>query len=90
MHDFSCSNSQDMHFQEMREATQYYKENPEGVRIMCKIFDEIREEGRKEGREESILRDIRNVMETLKVSSSRAMEVLRIPAGDREKYVARL
>lgn len=90
MHDFSCSNPRDMYYQEMREAAQYYKENPEGVRKMCKIFDEIREEGRQEGREESILRDIRNVMETLKVSAGRAMEVLRIPAGEQEKYAARL
>ena len=44
MHDFSCWNPDDMNFPMLRDATRYYKENPEGVEIVCKAFEETRNE----------------------------------------------
>ncbi|MCD8361998.1 MAG: hypothetical protein LUC98_03380 [Lachnospiraceae bacterium] len=51
---------------------------------------EGRAEGRAEGREDTILESIRNLMETLKLSADQAMEALKIPAGEREKYRAKI
>ena len=63
---------------------------------------EGREEGKAEGRaegeargeargkEETSLNDIRNVMEGFKVTAQQAMDVLKIPPAEREKYLARL
>lgn len=56
MHDFNCTNADDMNFELMAERTRYLKENPKGVSEMCKIMEDMRkeerEEGRKEGRKE--------------------------------------
>ena len=44
MHDFSFFFPDDMNFELLKSATRYYKENPEGVEIMCKAFEETRNE----------------------------------------------
>ena len=50
MHDFSCTDADDMNFELMAERTRYLKENPEGVSEMCKIIEDMRKEERKEER----------------------------------------
>ena len=54
MHDFLCSDPDDMHCDIMAERTRYFKENPKGVSEMCKIMEDMRNEaleiGRAEGR----------------------------------------
>jgi hypothetical protein len=45
MHDFSCWDPDDMNYDLLRAATRYYKENPKGVEIMCRAFEETRNEG---------------------------------------------
>ena len=35
MHDFNCTEADDMNFDLMAERTRYLKENPEGVNEMC-------------------------------------------------------
>ncbi|MCH5193700.1 MAG: PD-(D/E)XK nuclease family transposase [Oscillospiraceae bacterium] len=45
MHDFRCSNADDMHFELLAERTRYYKEDPKGVSNMCKLMeDRVKEE----------------------------------------------
>ena len=44
MHDFGCSDPEDMNYELMKETTRYYKENPEGVKIVCMAFEESRNE----------------------------------------------
>ena len=55
---------------------------------------EGREEGRKEGREEGMeianLKSIKNLMETLEISAEKAMDLVKIPTEEREKYLAKL
>lgn len=49
MHDFNCTEADDMHFALMAERTKYLKENPEGVSIMCKAMEEMRNEALARG-----------------------------------------
>ena len=49
MHDFNCTKAGDMNFEPMAERTRYLKENPEGVRQMCKVMEDMRNETLKEG-----------------------------------------
>ena len=44
MHDFSCSNPDDMINSDMAEVARYYKENEEGVEAMCKAMEDMRNE----------------------------------------------
>lgn len=41
MHDFNCTDADDMYFELMAERTKYLKKNQEGVEKMSKIMDEI-------------------------------------------------
>ena len=49
-----------------------------------------RAEGRAEGAEQAILQSLRHLMSDLSLSPERAMDVLHIPAAERERYLARL
>ena len=51
---------------------------------------EGREEGRKEGAEIATLNSIKNLMETLEISAEKAMDLEKIPAEEREKYLTKL
>ena len=59
----------------------------------------MREEGRKEGREEGRRKEgteianlyiIKNLMETLEISAEKAIDLVKIPAEEREKYLAKM
>lgn len=44
MHDFNCTNAADMHYDLMADRTRYLKESPEGVRMMCRMMEDMRTE----------------------------------------------
>ena len=48
MHDFNCTQADDMNFELMAERTRYLKENPKGVQEMCKVMEEMRNESLRE------------------------------------------
>ena len=90
MHDFSCWNPADMNFELMKDTTRYYKEDPKGVEIMCRAFEEVREEGIAQGKEQTQIEIIKNIMETMKVSAQQAMDMIKISAADQEKITMKL
>ncbi len=53
MHDFKCTNPNDMYYDLLRERVKYFKEDKRGVKEMCKIWDDIKKEGIQEGKLES-------------------------------------
>ena len=71
MHDFSCTDADDMHFDLLADTTRYLKENPKGVREMCKVMEDLRNEsfaeGREEGREEGRMEQARLTAQNLKL-----------------------
>lgn len=64
------------------------------VSDMCNLSEVVERQGIEKGIEKGIvdanLAAIRNLMEALKLTAEQAMEVLRIPDGEREKYISRL
>ena len=44
MHDFNCTDADDMNYELMAERTRYLKENPEGVSEMCRVMEDMRNE----------------------------------------------
>ncbi len=51
---------------------------------------EGRAEGRAEGKENAMLASIRNLMDSMKWTAEQAMDALKLPMDDREKYAAKL
>ena len=54
--------------------------------IFKDAIEKQRQEARQEERQDTMVSAIRNVMESLQVSSEKAMEVLRIPQNQRATY----
>lgn len=50
MHDFMCSNPDDMHTAPLAERTRYLKRNPKGVAQMCKLLEDMKAEAMEKGR----------------------------------------
>lgn len=44
MHDFSCTKADDMYYQQLARKMRYLKENKEGVEIMCRVMEEMRDD----------------------------------------------
>lgn len=86
MHDFGCTNADDMNFDLIAERTRYLKENPKGVEEMCKVMEDMR----NEVAQRTVLQNIKNLMETMKLSAEQAMDALKVSETDRAKYAGRL
>ena len=54
MYDFNCTDADDMNYELMAERTRYLKKDPEGVRMMCKAMEDMRDKARAEGRTEGM------------------------------------
>ncbi len=44
MHDFFCTNADDMNYKELADTVRYYKEDEKGVATMSRVMDELRKE----------------------------------------------
>lgn len=68
MHDFSCTNPDDMYYEVLAERVRFFKESKKGVAIMCKVIEEMRlesfQEGKLEGKMEGIQFVVRSMLET--------------------------
>ena len=44
MHDFFCTDPDDMNYQQLAKKARYFKENEEGRAAMCKVLEDMRNE----------------------------------------------
>lgn len=56
MHDFSCTNPLDMYYKTLADRVRFFKESKEGIEIMCKTMEDMRNQTLKEGMTEVALR----------------------------------
>lgn len=49
MHDFSCTDPADMHYNVLAERVRFFKESKEGISIMCKTMEDMRNQTLHEG-----------------------------------------
>lgn len=59
MHDFFCTDPDDMHYKELADKVRYFKEDEKGVAAMCKVMEDMRNEAVEKDR-------IQNAKEMLK------------------------
>ena len=82
MHDFFCTDPDDIHYKELADKVRYFKEDEKGVATMCKVMEDMRNEESKKNK----VIDIVNLMRNLKLSVEQAMDALSIPQAQREMY----
>ena len=86
MHDFRCTNPDEMRFSILAERARYFKEDPKGVASLCKQMEEMREEAK----DRALVSAIRNLMMNLKLTADEAMNAMGIALKDRNKYISML
>lgn len=53
MHDFFCTNPDEMHFKHLAEKVRYFKEDEKGVAAMCKVLEDMRKEAAEKAAKEA-------------------------------------
>lgn len=64
MHDFWCTNPDDMYYEVLAERVRFFKEDKKGVAIMCKVIEDMRLESFQEGKTEGIQFVVKSMLET--------------------------
>ena len=59
MHDFSCTNPDDMNYEALAKKARYYKQDKKGVATMCKILEDMRNEAALDNARETARRMIK-------------------------------
>ncbi len=49
MHDFSCIDAADMYYRTLADRVRFFKESKEGIEIMCRAMEDMRNQTLKEG-----------------------------------------
>ena len=65
MHDFSCTNADDMYYNILAERVRYFKEDQKGVASMCKAMEDMR----KETATETLLISVKNLMKNMDLTA---------------------
>ena len=94
MHDFFCSNPNEMHYEVLRERAKYLKQDKEGVGTMGGSYAEISAKERAEGRKEGLarglkqgtLRSLRNLIANVDMTVEQAMAAIGVPEEERAVY----
>ena len=71
MHDFSCADPADMHYNILATRVRFFKEEKEGIAAMCKAMEEMRNESLQEG---IIIGKLEGVRETMLESALRMLK----------------
>ena len=82
----------------LRNRVRYLKRDPEGVREMCRISEEIFNEGVEQGIErgieqgarDNLLENVRSMVRNLQITAQQALDALDVPESDRAEIIAML
>ena len=59
MHDFFCTDPDDMHYKELADKVRYYKEDEKGVAAMCKVMEDMRNESARDAKWKQVVESVR-------------------------------
>ena len=102
MHDFSCTDPSEMYFNVLADRVRFIKESKEGVAIMCKAMEDMRnealeigrvrglEEGRTEGHLNTLIDSVRSLKAKLGLTDQQVRDALNITNEDWEQIALRV
>ncbi len=96
MHDFHCTDAEDMHYSVLRRRVTYFKESEEGVSSMCKAMEEMRaeaeakgiEKGMEKGMAKGMAKGMEQGMEKGKAAMAESMKAAGISEEQIKKVLA--
>lgn len=98
MADFCQSDPDKIRHVALADRVRYWKENPEGVREMCEILEEMRDEamekgmqkGMQKGARDTMIANVRSLMNDAGWTAQKAFDVLKVPEADRHAFLTML
>lgn len=81
MHDFACTDPADMYYDVLAERVRFFKESKEGVAVMCKVMEDMRNESLQEGIREGIKEGTRKVAKRMLADGSLTLEQIAALSG---------
>lgn len=67
MHDFSCTNPDDMNYEALAKGARYFKQDGKGVAAMCKIMEDMRNEAAREAVRKTTKENARRLLKLGKI-----------------------
>lgn len=89
VHDFDCRESGDVFYPVLAKQIHYYKETEGGRVTMCKAVKELAEKWAEESRLDTIVNNVRSIMESMQLTTEQAMDALKISEEDRAVLLKR-
>lgn len=68
MHDFFCTDADDMHYKELADKVRYFKEDEKGVEAKCKVMEDMRNGTAKKAAEQEKLNIAQSLIKMGKLS----------------------
>lgn len=88
MHDFSCTDPGDMHYAVLAERVRFFKESKEGILIMCRAMEEMRNESLREGMREGVKKTALRMLEAGRYALEEISEITGLSMDDVRKLQA--
>ena len=85
MKDFSCTEPSDMHYKQLRERVQYFKETKEGVTTMCKIFEDMQKEAAEKAAKKTAMEVAKDLLLLEHMSCEKVSQYTRLPLSEIQK-----
>ncbi|MDE7428833.1 MAG: PD-(D/E)XK nuclease family transposase [Lachnospiraceae bacterium] len=82
LHDFGCKKSKDMYYPELAKGVRHFKEEG-GRKVMCEAVERYAEQKAENARLDSLLKSIKNLMESMKWSAEQAMVAMKVSDADK-------
>ena len=68
MHDFLCTNPDDMNYEALAKKARYFKQDEKGVAVMCKIMEDMRNEAAREATQQALQKKAKLMLQNGKIS----------------------
>lgn len=82
MHDFSCTDPDDMNYSVLAQRVRYFKEDMEGVTTMCRAMEEMREEAAAKAARERAIEIAQKMLKAGKMTYAEISDMVDLPIED--------
>ena len=83
VHDFNCTDADDMNYEPLAKGVRHFKETPEGRREMCESFEKLADKRADERQIKTRSDDVISLMDSMKWTLEQAFNALKIQGKER-------
>ena len=82
MHDFSCTNPDDMHYEALAERARYFKRDEKGAETMCQVLEDMKNEVAERVAKEVAEKAAREAAKTARETAERMIQTGKLSFGE--------